>query len=60
MTSVMIMAALLAHTGFAYVVATGADLSEGRIWDALYSVAYLCIAGALYWQYRLRAVPKKV
>lgn len=63
--SVMIMAALLAaviaDTGFGYGAATDARLldEQGRLWDVLYSVAYLCIAGALYWQYRLHAAPKK-
>lgn len=63
--SAMIMAALLAaviaDTGFGYSTAAGIQLlgEQDRIWDIFYSAAYLCIAGALYWQYRLHAAAKK-
>jgi hypothetical protein len=61
LSSVMIMAAILAaviaDTGFGYGAMTDSQLLEeqDRIWDAFYSTAYLCIAGALYWQYKLHS-----
>jgi hypothetical protein len=32
---------------------------QSRIWDAFYSVAYLCIAGALYWHYCMQVLQQK-
>jgi hypothetical protein len=30
-----------------------------RIWDSLYSAGYICMAGALYWYYRLYTLQQK-
>jgi hypothetical protein len=62
MIMIAILAAVIADTGFGYGAMIGAQLLEeqDRIWDAFYTMAYLCIAGALYWQYRLQTISKKV
>lgn len=58
--SVLIMVAMLAFviadTGFGYGATTDMQVLEeqDRIWDSLYNVGYLCIAGALYWLYVLQ------
>lgn len=66
LSSVMIMtaipAAVIANTGFGYGAMIGAQLLEeqDKIWDAFYTMAYLCIAGALCSRYRVQTISKKM
>jgi hypothetical protein len=62
---VLIMATMItfviADTGFGYEAASDMQLLEehDRIWDSLYGAGYVCMAGALYWYYRLYRLQQK-
>lgn len=56
MILIAMVAFVIADTGFGYdAVIDLEQLQEhDRIWNSLYNLGYLSIAGALFWEYRLR------
>jgi len=50
-----ITAFVIADTGFGYGAVVDPELleSQDKAWNALYALSYLCLAGALYWYYRV-------
>lgn len=50
-----IIAFVIADTGFGYNAVADPELleSQDKAWNALYASSYLCLAGALYWYYRV-------
>ncbi|MEW6605371.1 MAG: hypothetical protein AB1351_11895, partial [Thermoproteota archaeon] len=57
--TVGIIAFVIADTGFGYSAVADPEMLEmqDEVWNSLYALNYLCLAGALYWYYRMSPRP---